>query len=317
MARRLPSLGSFRVFEAVARHMNFTRAGDELCVTQGAVSRSIRGLEDDLGVPLFVRLPRKLELTEEGRSLSLSTRDALDMLERAVLRISNRGDARILTINVLPTFATKWLMPKLVEFNQLHSNIEVRLITSIRPVDFSNEDVDVAIRVGRIDISASEVPAPRIDLVMTETFTGVRAEHLLPDALVPLVSPALLKKTGPVKRIADLAKFTLIHNTTRKNAWPDWLGAAGETKVDATKGLFFGHFFLALQAAANGQGVALIPRVLAEDDIAARRLVVPINQPIQSAGAYFLLCRQHHWDVPKVRIFREWLKQTCEATAPH
>jgi LysR family transcriptional regulator, glycine cleavage system transcriptional activator len=312
MTRRLPSLSGFRVFDAVARHMSFTRAGDELCVTQGAVSRSIRGLEDELGLPLFVRLPRRLELTEEGRSLWLSTREALDTLERAVLRISSRDDARILTINVLPTFATKWLIPRLMEFNDLHPQVEVHLITSIRPVDFSSEDTDVAIRVGQIDVATSEVLAPRIDLVMTETYEGIRAERLLADELIPVAAPDLLKRKGPIRKVADFAKITLLHNATRKNAWPDWLKAVGNTQIDGTKGLFFGHFILALQAAINCQGVALIPRILIEDDIAARRLVVAFDRPVSSAGSYFLLCRQHHWDVPKVKVFREWLKRKCE-----
>lgn len=311
--RRLPSLNGFRVFEAAARHLSFTQASDELCVTQGAVSRSIKALEDEIGVPLFVRLPRRLELTEEGRHLWLSTRDALDLLERTVLRLSRRDDARVLTINVLPTFATNWLIPRLIEFNELHSNIEVRLVTSIRPVDFTVEEIDVAIRVGQTDSLMGEGSAPRIDLVMLKGSEDIRAERLLPDELIPVVSPSLLEKHGPVNRVDDLAKFALIHNTTRKNAWPDWLSVVGATKIDGKKGPHYGHFFLALQAAINGQGVALIPSVLARGDIAAQRLVVAINRPVASAGAYYLLARRHHWDVPKVKIFREWLAATCEA----
>lgn len=311
--RRLPSLNGFRVFDAAARHLSFTQASDELCVTQGAVSRSIKALEDEIGVPLFVRLPRRLELTEEGRHLWLSTRDALDILERAVLRLASRDDARVLTITVLPTFATNWLIPRLIEFNELHPTIEVRLVTSIRPVDFRVEEIDVAIRVGQTDTLMGEDSAPRIDLVMVKGSEDIRAERLLPDELIPVVSPALIQEIGPVKDVNDLAKFTLIHNSTRKNAWPDWLKAVGATKVDGKKGSHYGHFFLALQAAINGQGVALIPEVLVRSDIAARRVVVAINRPIASAGAYFLLARRHHWDVPKVKIFREWLVKTCEA----
>ena len=316
MTRRLPSLNSIRVFEAAARHMSFTRASDELCVTQGAVSRSIRVLEDELGIPLFIRLPRKLELTEEGRSLAQSARDSLDMLERAMLRISSRGDARILTINVLPTFATKWLMPRLMEFSELYPHIETRLVTSIRPVDFGHEDIDIAIRVGKIEVATSETTEPRIGLIMTEAFDGIRAEKLLPDELLPVVSPQLLEKKGLIRTASDLGRFTLIHNATRRNAWPDWLSAVGCTDVDGREGLFFGHFFLSLQAAISGQGVALIPRILAEEDIVAGRLVVALDKPVRSAGAYYLLCREHHWDVPKVKIFREWLLQASKGAQP-
>lgn len=313
LMRRLPSLNGIRVFDAAARHLSFTQASEELCVTQGAVSRSIKALEDEIGVPLFVRLPRRLELTEEGRHLWLSTRDALDLLERAVLHVSSRDDTRVLTINVLPTFATNWLIPRLIEFNELHSSIEVRLVTSIRPVDFRVEEIDVAIRVGRTDAHGTDGSGPRIDLVMVKGSEDIRAERLLPDELIPVASPCVLEKHGPISKVDDLAKFVLIHNSTRKNAWPDWLRAVGATKVDGKKGAHYGHFFLALQAAINGQGVALVPSVLVKGDIAARRLAIAMNRPVASAGAYYLLARRHHWDVPKVKIFREWLIGCCKS----
>lgn len=291
--------------------MSFTLAGQELCVTQGAVSRAIRSLEEECGVSLFVRLPRRLELTEEGRSLWLSVRDALDMLERAVLRIAKRGNDRILTLNVLPTFAIKWLIPRLIEFNEHSSEIEVRLITSIRPIDFDNEDVDLAIRVGRLGMSPAAPSAPRIDLVMTENFDRIRAEELLPDELIPLASPTLLGRNGPIRSADDIGRFTLLHNATRPSAWPDWLSAIDCRGVDPRQGLHFGHFFLALEAAIRGQGIALVPRILAEDDISSGRLSVAIDRPVTSEGCYYLLGRKSHWDVPKIRVFRDWLLETC------
>ena len=144
--RLLPSLNGLRVFEAAGRHMSFTIAADDLCITQGAVSRAIRSLEDQLGVPLFVRHARRLEFTEEGRSLWLSVHDAIGALERAAQRVSEKGGVRVLTVNVLSTFASKWLMPRLVDFNNRHPDVEVRLTTSIRPADFRRDDIGIAVR---------------------------------------------------------------------------------------------------------------------------------------------------------------------------
>jgi len=314
MTRRLPSLNGLRVFDAAVRHMSFTLAAEELHITQGGVSRAIRALEDDLGFRLFNRLPRRLQLTEEARILSISVRDALDTIERVTLRLGARGGSRILTIDVLPTLAAKWLMPRLVEFNELNPNLEVRLITSIRPVDFERDDVDVAIRVGRIEAAGQgdDQSAPRIDLKMAENFNGVRAEEVLPDMLVPVTAPHILNGRKPLGDVDELSRFTLLHTATRQNAWPDWLRLSSAAGVDGRKGPSFGHFFLTLEAAMNGQGIALVPEVLAMADINSGKLVVAIDRPTIRAGSYYLLCRRHHWDAPKVKLFREWLKHACD-----
>ena len=317
MARQLSSLISslngLKAFEAAARHLSFTDAAEELFVTQGAVSRQIKALEERLGVKLFYRLTRRVELTESGQILFPATRNALDELERAILRLNQKTQSGILTISVLPTLAMNWLMPRLHEFNEMNPSIEVHLMTSIRKVDFAREDIHLAIRVGRPRGTDASWSGPRIDLMMVENWDGVRAECLMPDEMVPVVAPSLLEKEFPLGCAEDLRNFTLLHVSTRANAWPDWIGALGIEGLTSREGPSFGHFFLALQAAKSGQGVALVPRVLALPDLAVGQLIIPFEGNVPPAGNYYLLCRDHHWDVPRIRIFRKWLIDICRA----
>jgi len=314
MSRRLPSMNALRAFEAAARHLNFSRAADELFVTQGAISRQIKLLEESLGVPLFRRLTRTVELTEYGREYLPVMRDAFDRIEQATLRLVNRDRHRILNVNVLPTFAVRWLIPRLSHFSTQHPDIEVRLITSIRPVNFWREDIDVAIRVGMVPDAASDgtlVPdvaeRPRISLQMTEDWTNLRAYRLMPDVLTPVCSPALLNGRPPLNTAADLLSLPLLHMATRIHAWPDWFRASGVDYNAAAHNPSFGHFFMVLEEALSGRGVALVPRMLADPDIDAGRLVVPLNVSHESAGSYYLLCREHQADTSTIQAFRDWL----------
>jgi LysR family transcriptional regulator, glycine cleavage system transcriptional activator len=318
MSRRLPSLNALRAFEAAARHLSFSRAAEELHVTQGAVSRQINGLESHLGVPLFKRLTRALELTEHGQEYLPATRDAFDRIEQATLRLMHRQSDQVLIVSVLPTFAMRWLIPRLSDFTAVHPGIEVRMITSIRPVNFGREDIDVAIRVGAPPDAPTRRAGPpregpRIDLEMVEDWTNVRADLLMPDVMVPVCSPALRDGPAPLARPEDLAGHVLLHTATRAHAWPDWLHAAGLDHQGADRGPAFGHFFMTMQAAVAGRGVALIPRTFVEEDIAAGKLVIPFNLKVESSGAYYLLCRAHQWDSPRVRGFREWLYAARDA----
>ena len=316
MSRRLPSMNALRAFEAAARHLNFSRAADELFVTQGAISRQIKLLEESLGVPLFRRLTRTVELTEYGREYLPVMRDAFDRIEQATLRLVNRDRHRILNVNVLPTFAVRWLIPRLSHFSTQHPDIEVRLITSIRPVNFWREDIDVAIRVG---IAPDAVPdpnvadRPRISLQMTEDWNNVRAYPLMPDVLIPVCSPTLLAGRPPLTKAEDLLTLPLLHMATRIHAWPDWLRASGVDYNAAAHNPSFGHFFMVLEEALSGRGVALVPRMLALPDIDAGRLVVPLNVSHESAGSYYLLCREHQADTATIQSFRDWLYMQRDA----
>lgn len=307
MSRRLPSLNALRAFEAAARHLSFSRAADELCVTQSAISRQIKALETYLGVPLFRRLTRVVELTDAGKEYLPITRDAFDRIEQATLRLMEYSHRDVLTISVLPTLAMRWLIPRLPHFTAAHPDIEVRMITSIQAVNFGREDIDFAIRVGRPPELTNLRNGPRIDLEMVEDWTNVRAEMFMPDVLVPVCSPKLLNGSNPLRGPQDLPKHTLLHNATRAHAWPDWGRAVGWYFEGMEKGPSFGHFFMCLQAAVEGRGVAIIPRTLFETDLAIGNLVVPFDLPSESSGAYYLLCRAYQWESDRIRRFREWL----------
>lgn len=318
MSRRLPSMNALRAFEAAARHLNFSRAADELFVTQGAISRQIKLLEESLGVPLFKRLPRAIELTEYGREYLPVMRDAFDRIEQATLRLVNRDRHRILNVNVLPTFAMRWLIPRLSNFATQNPDIEVRLITSIRPVNFWREDIDVAIRVGVApDAEPQGEDRPRICLQMTDDWSNVRAYRLLPDVLVPVCSPALLAGRPPITAAGQLLQLPLLHMATRAYAWPDWFHACGVSYDIGTPNQAYGHFFMVLEEALNARGVALVPRMLAAGDIESGRLVVPVDIEQESAGSYYLLCREHQADAATVQTFREWLFAQRDAALTH
>ncbi|WP_171060560.1 LysR substrate-binding domain-containing protein [Poseidonocella sp. HB161398] len=307
MRRRLPSLNALRVFEAAARHMSFTEAAAELHVTQGAVSRQVKALEEELGTALFIRHIRRLELTRDGETLYPGLRSALDELSRSVARVDQRQTSGVITVSVLPTLAMNWLMPRLDDFVRQHPEIEVRIVTTIGAVDFAREDVDLAIRVGTPGAEAPEGGAPRIDLRMTQDWENLRSEKLMEDELVPLAAPGLLREGPAIREPADVLAYPLLHLGTRIHAWPDWFRAMGIEIEVSPEEPQFGHFFMELAAARRGDGIAIAPSVLVEEDLATGRLVPALRRSVRSAGAYHVLGRDHQWSLPKVRSFRKWL----------
>lgn len=308
MGRRLPSLNALRTFEAAARLLSFSDAANELHVTQAAVSRQIRLLEEDLGVRLFRRLTRAIELTEEGGSLFPPVHDALEQIEHAAARIWNKRGGDLLTVSALPTFSVKWLMPRLLNFSELYPNIEVHLVNSIKPVDFDRDEIDLAIRVGTTEVYTDTSIQPRIDLEMAKTWNGIQAEFLMPDELVAIMSPKLAGRHTAFGNADDLASITLLQMATRPNAWPDYFKALGWSVPNARVGPSFGHFFMALQAAIEGKGIALLPYILAQDDLRDERIVPAITGKVRSAGDYYLIGRKSQWEQRKVKTFRSWLQ---------
>lgn len=304
--RRLPSLTSLRAFEAAARRMSFTSAAEELYVTQGAISRQVKALEEWLSVDLFHRHSRSLELTEIGKTYFDSLRDAFNMMESATLRLGTNSNDRVLTLSVLPTFAMKWMIPRLAKFNMIHPSIEIHMVTSIKPADFSN-DIDAAIRVGTREPTGLDSGEARIELIMVESWTSVEADCLIPDVIVPVCSPSLLADGPPLRKPEDLRHQILLHTSTRPHAWEDWLRATMVRDIDHAAGPRFGHFFMALQAAIQGKGVACVPTVLLEDDLVSGRLVVPFAQSAKSIGSYYLIYRRQEREQPKIAAFRQWL----------
>ncbi len=290
--RELPPLNALRAFEATARLGSLVAAAEELCVTHGAVSRQVKLLEDWAGVALFERIGRRLKLTEAGRAYQAALGGALDTVAAASgrLRAVARGPLP-LTVNALPTFAMRWLLPRLARFQRLEPDIELRLITSDEPIErLAPGAFDVAIR-RRLGSWPS----------------GFVAEPFLAEQEIPVCAPALLRQ-APIEQPRDLARQTLLHADKRPGAWTRWLAAAGAPEVEQQAARQrFDHFYLALQAAADGLGVALGPLPIVEDDLAAGRLVAPLAGPRVPSPSYCWVVSQGLGDRAPVRAFCAWL----------
>jgi LysR family glycine cleavage system transcriptional activator len=312
----LPPLTTLRGFEAAARHLSFTFAADELYVTQSAISRQVRQLESFLGVLLFKRLTRRVELTCEGQEYYQLIKDQFYELERASERYRLRESSYVLTISVLPTIASRWLMPRLDQFSQFDGKTEIHIVSSIEPVNFIEKGADIAIRVGRLPGEQSPKMAPRIDLQMVTSWTDITADRLFPDILAPVCVAGLLDGCDQLRRVEDLLKFPLIHTATRRHAWPDWLRAHGVREIERDqKGAEYGHFFMSLEAARKGLGIALIPEILLQNCAATDGLARPWPADIASAGEYYLLIPDSRLDNRSVQSFRSWILTEARATS--
>lgn len=305
--RTMPPAVALRAFEAAARNNSFTLAAAELFLTQGAISRQIRILEEFIGKKLFERFTRRVALTAVGKEYYLDVQRALRDIERATVKAMGTAGRAILTVSVLPTMGASWLMPKLARFVESNPDIDIRLLTSIEPANLQSGDVDAAIRVGCLPGASYGHEHPRIELDMVTGWKGVRAEYLLPDVLVPVMSRKLLMQGAAIARPADLLQYPLIHTASRKYAWGDWLGAHGVALSDKGHTLDFGHFFMGLKAAADGHGIAIVPSVLLPDISSTGELVCPLPADIRSAGNYYLLTRDAGSPDSPTGKFRDWL----------
>ncbi|AWK87252.1 transcriptional regulator GcvA [Azospirillum thermophilum] len=295
MFRRLPPLNALRTFEAAARHLSFTRAAEELHVTQAAVSHQIKALEEWLGMPLFRRMNRALVLTEAGQAYLAPVAESLDTLAQATDRLFRKDGSGALTISTMPSFAAKWLVLRLPRFQAEHPELDVRLQSTAQLVDFTRQDVDVAIRFGRGD------------------WPGLKAERLLTEEVFAVCSPALRDGDPPIRRPEDLRHHTLLHDDYRIS-WAIWCEAAG-VGMDVTRGVRFDDSSLTLQAAITGGGVALARGALVADDLAAGRLVRLFDIALPGDLAYWLVAPPHYFQRPKVRVFRDWLFREAGASA--
>ena len=288
MARRLPPLNSLKAFEAAARNLSFTKAAEELFVTQAAISHQIKLLEDHLSIKLFMRRNRSLLLTEEGQSYYLDIKDIFVNLHDATERLLSRGAKGSVSIALTPSFAIQWLVPRLSDFAAHNSDIDVRIKAQDHDDNSLTDDVDVAIYYGK------------------GHWSGTHADKLHTEYLIPVCSPLLLSQNNGLKRLDDLRNFTLLHDTARTN-WKDYLKSVGVQDINVNQGPIFSHSSMVLQAAIHGQGIALAHSVLAQPDIDSGRLVVPFTQALVSERAYYLVCRDSQIDSPKIKIFRNWL----------
>lgn len=287
MSRRLPPLNSLRAFEAAARHLSFTKAAEELFVTQAAISHQIKALEDFLGVQLFIRRNRKLLLTDEGQLYWPKIRDIFEKLVNATEQVKAQGATGSLTVCVIPTFATLWLIPRLAEFGELHPEIEVRIKASDVEVDFVREDIDIAIYYGKGE------------------YDGLCCDVLFEEHLTPVCSPDFPQKKN-LKTPEDLKNVTLLHDASTEE-WRTWLKSADVTGVNLDHGPVFSHSGMVLQAARHGQGIAMGHSVLSQMDIETGRLIAPFDIVVDSGYSYDLVCPENSYDSPKVVAFREWL----------
>jgi LysR family glycine cleavage system transcriptional activator len=294
MRRRLPPLNGVRAFEAAARHESFTRAAEELAVTQAAVSQQVRRLEDWLGAKLFNRTEGGLELTETGRTYLPVLRDAFDAIAEATARIRPLPHSGILTVSSMPSFIRKWLVSRLPLFAEQHPEIDVNLDAESRLVDFARDNVDCAIRLGR------------------GGWEGVVAEKLFSEDTFPVCSPALVE--AGLVTIEDLRRFRLLHDETLVQ-WKHWLRAAAMEDLGWVRGPRTQDSALLIQMAIEGQGVALAQRVLVMDDLRAGRLVRPFALSLKSDNAYYFVAPPAALNRPLVRAFRDWLLAVAEIEA--
>jgi LysR family transcriptional regulator, glycine cleavage system transcriptional activator len=306
MRRNLPPLLAVRAFDAAARHMSFSLAGEELHVTQSAISRQIKVLEEALGYPLFVRSIRRVTLTPQGVLYQQAAADALDILERASSRSANVK--RILTISAPQSLATFWLLPRLSEFAETYPHIDVRVRTSTEPADFERDEIDVAIRLGRMPGVRYDPDQPRVPQALVRSWKGVSAVHLWDEVLVPVLSKKLLRQGPPLKTPADLRNYKLLHVALRPDAWADWFRCNKAAYPKRASTMEFGHFFMALEAAKAGHGVALAPRLFLDGPFGSGgEMACPLPAATKSAGAYYFLCKESMANDRTVRTFLNWL----------
>lgn len=297
-SRKLPPLGTLRAFEAAARLGSATAAADELFVTHGAVSRHIKALEDWAGVTLFDRAGKRLKLTEAGRAYRDALTLAFDGIAAASARLRESGrKTTLLTVNALPTLAMRWLLPRLASFQKRMPDVELRLVTSDEAVArLAKGSFHVAIR-------RETTPWPQ----------GFAGAPFLPERELPVCAPKLLKGRR-IRSAADLAGVTLLHADTRPGAWTRWLAAAGAPEVEAkAPAQRFDHFYLALQAASDGLGMALGPLPIIADDLAAGRLVAPLKSPELPSRAYCWIVPEKLLRNEAVAAFCRWLEEEGRA----
>lgn len=286
----LPPLTALRAFEAAARNLSFHRAADELNISQSAISHQIANLETVLNVRLFRRLARRVELTEPGILYYPYLRDAFDRIEQGTALIGRTSAAGDLTVQIYVTVAARWLIPRLERFRERHPNIQVRLSTSHLDWEFDVDAADVGIIYTRDPDRAR-----------------LHYEHLFDAKIFPVCSPAFLAGAGDLAHAPDLNAFPLLQLYTAADDWTVWLAAAGRPTLGDKPGPKFDNYLLALEAAIDGQGLAVVPHFMVANDLKSGRLVRPFEVEAKQSGHWYLACRKERADEPRILRFRDWL----------
>jgi LysR family transcriptional regulator, glycine cleavage system transcriptional activator len=304
---RLPPLNALRAFVAAATHLSFAIAARELHVTPAAISHQIKGLEEHLGLRLFRRLARGLELTRPGQALLPKLRQGFDRLAEALAEMRAAEAPGTLAVSVATSFATRWLAPRLHRFVAAHPELDVRINASTRLIDPKKDEFAPGDTV-------ADSPVDDADIVVrfgTGEYPGFRVDKLLSVAVTPICSPRLLEGTDALRSAADLAHHVLIHDNVTyddgRQLWDAWFEAAGMPQADTSHGLRFSHAMLALEAAADGMGVALGMPVLAQSDLASGRLVAPLARSLPLKFGYYIVSGEDTADRGDVVAFRNWL----------
>lgn len=288
MKKRLPPLNWLRSFEVSARYLNFTQAASELNMTQAAISQQIKGLESQLGVLLFKRLPRGLELTKAGRAYIPVVHESIERLAEVTDELFGKGQTRPLTIRTNLIFFTTWLAPRLGRFRELHPDVNLRFASNIWVEKLDNES-DMEVRHG-----LGEWP-------------DVKCDRLTWDELIPVCSPKLANDEMPPASPDHLSGYTLLHVVGYKEGWGYWLNQTGFQQLDSSQGIQFDTLISALEMAMMGQGVALGRTSLIAGMIASGKLVAPFEQRIATSEAFYLVSPVNQYEHPHTDIFRSWL----------
>lgn len=287
----LPPLASLRAFEAAARHLSFRAAAEELSVTQSAVSHQIAELERRLGVPLFVRTSRRVELTEAGALYQPYVREAFDRIAQGTSLVTLGAPARELDVQVYVTVAVRWLIPRLYSFTSAHPDVKVRLNTSHLDWEFAEGESDVAV------VCTDRPDRP-----------GTHATPLFDATLVAVCSPAIAHAGMGLRQPADLVNHSLLQLYTAVDEAQAWLRAAGVPQITGSGTVRFDSYLLAIEAAIDGQGVAIVPSFLVAADLRNGRLVAPLGVEIPQPRRWYLMCRSEQRDQPPMVQFRDWLR---------
>jgi LysR family glycine cleavage system transcriptional activator len=292
----LPPLNALKAFEAAARLTSFKAAADELFVTQGAISRHILKLEAALGVQLFLRLHRQVELTREGASYLRDVRDAFLRISEATRALATGAEERTLRVKLPPTCAIRWLVPRLGSFHARHPEIAVQVTTSHDPVVFERDEVDVAVAYG-------------------ETFDRrLAGERLFGEVLIPVCGRKLIGRARRLKQPGEIKRYVLLHSIRRPTDWPQWFAAAGIDDPAEQKMLTFENSVMTYQGAVDGLGIALAQLAFVADDLDTGRLVAPLQVTVRNRIAYHLVYPRGRGDQGKIKAFQAWIGEEAAAT---
>jgi LysR family glycine cleavage system transcriptional activator len=308
MRRKIPSLQALACFDAAARHQSYTRAAQELALTQGAVSRQLTALEDFVGVALFKRTRHGVTLTERGRDYATQVAIRLQALEQDTLDVmSTQGSASVLHLAAVPTFATRWLIPRLPDLKRQHPELTIHIETRTRAFMFADTPFDAALFAGTPD--------------QVQQWAGTQAVKLLDEVVLPVCAPSLLQGADGLSPEA-IAQLPLLQQSTRPDAWRHWFEAQGVSTPLALSGPRFEQFSMTAAAAAQGMGLALVPKLLIKEELARGELVVACDIPLTNERAYYLVRPEQGDTPPSTPLFLNWLltlvqaESTSTPTAP-